>query len=197
MQDESAPCWIEMIDPEQATPDSREIYRQLEVIHGRAYNLYLASSLQPGPLISADRHYREILHGETNQTEAWFLELLATQVAIIADCEYATHYHGRQFCARLGDESRARAMLHAVEGDNFSDRSLFTPAQAALLGFGAKLSRTPESMSEQDIAGLRSAGITDTQILEAVQATACFAYWVRYINALGISRVGDPADDDQ
>ncbi|MFT5399700.1 MAG: alkylhydroperoxidase family enzyme, partial [Gammaproteobacteria bacterium] len=42
------------------------------------------------------------------------------------------------------------------------------------------------SMCEQDIVELRAEGVSDTEILEAVQSTACFAYWVRFINALGI-----------
>ena len=42
-------------------------------------------------------------------------------------------------------------------------------------------------MCEQDIVNLRAVGVSDTEILEAVQASACFAYWVRFINALGIN----------
>ena len=41
-------------------------------------------------------------------------------------------------------------------------------------------------MREADIIALREQGISDTEILEAVQSTACFAYWVRFINALGV-----------
>jgi alkylhydroperoxidase family enzyme len=45
-------------------------------------------------------------------------------------------------------------------------------------------------MCAADIEGLRALGVSDTEILEAVQASACFAYWVRFINALGI-QLGD------
>ena len=45
-------------------------------------------------------------------------------------------------------------------------------------------------MNFDDVLTLREAEVTDTELLEAVQATACFAYWVRFINALGIS-LGD------
>jgi hypothetical protein len=45
-------------------------------------------------------------------------------------------------------------------------------------------------MCFKDLETLRNAGVTDTEILEAVQSTACFAYWVRFINALGVS-LGD------
>jgi alkylhydroperoxidase family enzyme len=45
-------------------------------------------------------------------------------------------------------------------------------------------------MCEADIEQLRALGVSDTEILEAVQASACFAYWVRFINALGV-QLGD------
>ena len=41
-------------------------------------------------------------------------------------------------------------------------------------------------MREQDIVELRAEGVSETEILEAVQSTACFAYWMRFINAPGI-----------
>jgi len=41
-------------------------------------------------------------------------------------------------------------------------------------------------MCEADIDALRAQGVSDIEILEAVQSTACFAYWVRFINALGV-----------
>jgi alkylhydroperoxidase family enzyme len=77
-------------------------------------------------------------------------------------------------------------MLDAVRDDDFAGNSLFSEKQAALLIYGAKLCRTPQAMCEADIQQLRGKGVSDTEILEAVQATACFAYWVRFINALGI-----------
>ena len=78
-------------------------------------------------------------------------------------------------------------MLHAARDDHFEGNPNFTDKQAALLIYAAKLCRTPESMCEQDIVDLRAIGVSDTEVLEAVQASACFAYWVRFINALGIN----------
>jgi len=51
------------------------------------------------------------------------------------------------------------------------------------------------------VIDLKSIGISDTEILEAVQSTACFAYWVRFINALGINlgneSIGMYSDDEE
>jgi len=184
------PCWIETIEPEDATSDLSEVYQRVGSVHDKIHNLYRAFSLQPKPLISADQHYRDILHNEANHTEPWFLELLATQAAMIADCHYALQNHGANFKNLLGDKELGELMLDRVRRDDFNSSSVFTRKQAALLSYGAKLCRNPEKMCFKDIETLRDAGVTDTEILEAVQSTACFAYWVRFINALGVS-LGD------
>ncbi len=190
MSNRQPACWIETISPDAADAELKQTYDQLKAMHGMVHNLYLAFSLQPAPLLAADRHYRGILHNEANQSEPWFLELLATQVAMIADCTYALTHHGANFKALLGDDALAEQMIEAVRDDHFDIGCPFTLKQAAALAYCAKLSRAPQNMAFEDIAALREAGLSDTEILEAVQATACFAYWVRLINALGIN-LGD------
>ena len=192
MQDNQPTCWIKTLSPEETSPELRQMYRQLAAVHKEIHNFYLAFSLQPKPLLAADQHFRDILHNEANHSEPWFLELLATQVAIIADCHYASTNHGANFKFLLGDEELGEKMIQAVREEAFAGNPLFTPKHAALLAFGAKLSRYPEKMNYDDIMSLRRANISDTEILEAVQATACFAYWARFINALGINRGNEP-----
>ena len=183
---EPRPCWIETIAPEDASPELAEMYAKVGAVHNKIHNLYRAFSLQPQPLIAADQHYRDVLHNESNHSDPWFLELLASQAAIIADCHYALANHGRNFRDLLGDQELGEKMLQAVREDNFDDNPIFNTRQAALLKYGARLCRNPETMTEQDLDDLRAVGVSDTEILEAVQASACFAYWVRFINALGV-----------
>jgi uncharacterized peroxidase-related enzyme len=166
------------------------MYQQVGAVHNKIHSLYRAFSLQPKPLIAADQHYRDVLHNPANHSDPWFLELLASQVAIIAECNYALTNHGANFKSLLGDSEKANQMLHAVRNDAFADDSLFTRKQSVLLRYGAKLCHHPEQMTNDDIKTLRRAGVSDTEILEAVQAISCFAYWVRFINGLGI-QLGD------
>lgn len=184
--DNQRPCWIDTIEPEDASTELSAMYSQVGAVHNKIHNLYRAFSLQPAPLLAADQHYRDVLHNQNNHSDPWFLELLASQAAIIADCHYALANHGANFKALLGDADKGDAMLQAVREDSFAGNPLFTVKQAALLEYGAKLCRTPQAMREADIDALRAQGVSDTEILEAVQATSCFAYWVRFINALGI-----------
>lgn len=185
--DNQQPCWIDTIDPKDASPELSSMYQHVGAVHNKIHNLYRAFSLQPQPLIAADQHYRDVLHNENNHSDPWFLELLASQAAIIADCHYALSNHGANFKALLGDDKLGETMLTAVRQDEFDDNPIFTTKQAALLKYGAKLCRQPDTMRKQDITDLKTVGVSDTEILEAVQSTACFAYWVRFINALGIN----------
>lgn len=184
------PCWIDTIDLSEAGPELAAMYEQVGAVHGKNHNLYQAFSLQPKPLLAADQHYRDVLHNPNNQSSQWFLELLACQAAIIANCHYALANHGANFKLLLGDADRAEKMLDELRNDAFDHDSLFTAKESALLRYGAKLCRSPDKMTSEDINTLRQSGASDTEILEAVQATSCFAYWVRFINALGI-QLGD------
>ena len=118
--------------------------------------------------------------------------MLGTQVAILTDSVYAATHHGANFRHLLGDEERAERMLAAVRGNTFDDAfdEVFDAKEAALLRYGAKLTREPQAMRESDIEALRAAGVTDLEILEANQISANFNYWVRVINGLGIE-LGD------
>ena len=73
-------CWIDTIDPADAAPELAAMYAEVGAVHNKIHNLYRAFSLQPAPLLPADRHYRAVLHNESNHSAPWFLELLASQV---------------------------------------------------------------------------------------------------------------------
>ena len=61
-----------------------------------------------------------------------------------------------------------------------------TPRQAALCDYAEKLTRAPARMTEEDLAPLRAAGLTDTDILDAVQVIGYFNYINRVADALGV-----------
>lgn len=61
-----------------------------------------------------------------------------------------------------------------------------SPADAALCEFAEKLTRAPASMSEPDIATLRSHAFTDRAIHDATQVIAYFNYINRIADALNV-----------
>lgn len=56
----------------------------------------------------------------------------------------------------------------------------------ALLEFGEKLTRAPESVGAADVGGLREAGWNDRAIHDAVQVVSYFNYINRVADGLGV-----------
>ena len=65
-------------------------------------------------------------------------------------------------------------------------KAALTPAQRALCEFAEKLTLRPGEMNGADLAALRSSGLSDRVILDAVQVIAYFNYVNRVADALGV-----------
>ena len=55
-----------------------------------------------------------------------------------------------------------------------------------MLCYAAKLTKTPATVAEDDVEGLRAAGFSDAAILDICQVTAYFAFVNRIGDGLGI-----------
>ena len=75
-------------------------------------------------------------------------------------------------------------MVQALTRDYTS--APISAADRALLDYAVKLTLTPWSMTEQDIAALRAAGFTDSAILDLNQVVSYFAYVNRVADGLGV-----------
>ena len=61
-----------------------------------------------------------------------------------------------------------------------------TPRQKALAGFAVVVTRTPSAVRPRHLAVLRKYGLTDRDILDAVQVISYFNYINRIADALGV-----------
>ncbi|MGI9463330.1 MAG: peroxidase-related enzyme [Aestuariivirgaceae bacterium] len=182
-------CWIDLIEDQEAGEDLKAAYDSLRREDGAIHNLYRAFSQFPQPVVAADRFYKDIMHAPDAPLPMWLAELLSVDVAILNGCRYAETHHGENFLHLFEDRKTATRMLEALHRDDLGS-SLFDDKVRKLLEYGRKLTRHPDRMTSRDIEGLRRAGFSDAEISQAVQVTASFAYWTRFINALGIE-VGD------
>ena len=55
-----------------------------------------------------------------------------------------------------------------------------------MLHYAVKLTLQPSEMAEDDVAGLREVGFSDTDVLHIVEVTAYYAYANRVADGLGI-----------
>ena len=60
------------------------------------------------------------------------------------------------------------------------------PQTRGMLDFAVKLTRTPDSMREQDVIRLRDLGLDDQQILSVAMITCLFNFMTRLADGLGV-----------
>lgn len=186
-------CWIDVVDYQQADKELQGIYDQVKSPGGQLDNLYQGFSLRPHTIKPADDLYLAALHHENNTLPKWFSELIGTYVAILSGCEYARTHHGHNFVHLFGevtgDAERAEAILVALA---LGQLELCGEArEVSALRYVKKLCLEPEAITKDDVAQLSRQNWSDGEILEIVQIVAMFSYFVRVINGVGISLVGD------
>ena len=75
-------------------------------------------------------------------------------------------------------------MLARIEAD-FETAGL-DQRRLAILRYALVLTRDPASVTEADVATLRAAGLSDTDVLQVAEVTAYYAYVNRIADGLGV-----------
>lgn len=65
-----------------------------------------------------------------------------------------------------------------------------TEADKAMLRYAAKLTRTPAKMTQADVDALRSAGFSDSAVLDICMVTAYYAFVNRLADGMGVELEG-------
>lgn len=182
-------CWIKTVDDNEVGTELRQSYDAVRGPHGEVDNLYRAFSLRGHCIKPADDLYRAVLHNDSNTISRRDSELFGVYVAMLAKCDYAVAHHAQNFRHLNENDESADAILQALS-DNQLPRCGDAKTVAALSYIG-KLALTPDAMTAGDIDRLRESGWSDGEVLEIVQINAMFSYFVRVINALGISLDGE------
>lgn len=189
MENNEPVCWLETVDYQHADASLRSVYDSVKGPSGELDNLYQAFSLMPQTIKPADDLYRAALHHSENRLEKRFAELIGCYVAILSGCDYALTHHGHNFAQLHGDRQHAEQMLRQLQQSHLDDCG--TASEVSALRYVEKLCQAPQNMSRADLADLSAHGWSGADILEIVQIVAMFSYFVRVINAVGISTNGE------
>lgn len=169
--------WFETVDDIGATteqselvarvapsPDSRAYYATLAhdtpVLRERTA-LFNATMYAPGGLRRADR------------------ELTTVVASRINGCVYCASVHARRYAQLTRDETTIQRLLD--EGLEIQLGAL----ERALVDLAAGLTAQPDQFGPAELTPLRRLGLSDAQILDAIQATAMFANANRLMQTLG------------
>jgi uncharacterized peroxidase-related enzyme len=113
-------------------------------------------------------------------------ELVAVVVSAGNSCPYCVNHHARALDAYWRDEERTSAFARDHD-------SVQLPARArALVEYASKLTGSPANVIEDDVQGLRDAGLNDSDILNLNLVVSYFNFVNRVAMGLGV----DFSDDE-
>lgn len=182
--------WINTVSYEQSQGRLRELYDRVKGPDNNVDNIMMSHSLRPHTMEGHMAIYKYVLHHTGNSLPKWYLETIGVWTSLLNDCAYCVEHHFAGLCRLLADDQRANAIRSALEMQNVEATPLSEREQAGLF-YARKLTQSPSSVTEQDIARLRDAGFDDGEILEINQVTSYFCYANRTVLGLGCSVDGD------
>lgn len=181
--------WIDRIPYAEATGRLRELYDRIRGPGGAVDNIMMVHSLRPHTMEGHLALYKSVLHHARNELPRWLLETAGVYVSLLNRCDYCVEHHHEGLRRLLRDDERAAAIREALERGRPEDA--FAGRELALLRYAEALTLRPAEVDAGLLQGLREAGLSDGEILEANQVVAYFAYANRTVLGLGVTTEGD------
>ena len=182
-------AWIKMIADDEADECLKPFLDRVRTPHGTVDNVMRAHSLRPHTMEGHVVLYKSVLHNPDNTLPFWFLEVVASYVSILNNCDYSLSHHFTNARRLIGDDPRADVIRASLDAHRPEDA--FCGTELALLVYAGKLTTDVGTMVEADIMAVRKAGADDGEILEVNQVCAYFNYSNRLLNGLGVTTEGD------
>ncbi|MFC7400627.1 peroxidase-related enzyme [Chelatococcus sp. GCM10030263] len=174
------PRWSPYITPvslEEATPeqlDAMKITPSNKKVS--AYVLTLAHD--PESLKVRSPLFNAIMYGRDGLASAE-RELGAVGASIVNRCVYCAAVHS----ARFNQLTKTTEVIETIFDDGVDAK--LEERHQAIFDFAVKLSRAPSEASKADIAALRSAGLSELEIVDLVLSVAIFGWANRLMHTLG------------
>lgn len=184
--------WIKTLNYNNAKGKLRAIYDRVKGPDNNIDNILMAHSLRPHTLEGHMTLYKYVLHHPGNKLPKWLLETIGIYVSLLNECTYCVDHHFAGLSRLLKDGIAANDIRAALDTRNPSDASAhLSKRDIKALEYAAYLTTAPANLSEANIEDLRTAGLSDGEILEINQVTAYFAYANRTVLGLGVTTNGD------
>jgi uncharacterized peroxidase-related enzyme len=157
----------EQLDAMKVTPSNKNI---------SDYVLVLAHD--PESLAQRSPLFNAIMYGNDGLSRAE-RELGAVGASVVNRCIYCAAVHA----SRYNQLTKQTDVIERIF-QNGADAKL-EKHQQAIFDFAVKLSRTPPTITEDDLATLRDIGLSDLEIVDLVLSTAIFGWANRLMHTLG------------
>ena len=172
-------AWIETIHEDDADGALKAIYDGIAAQRGKLSNIMRVHSLNPPTMQAHMDLYLTIVFGRSALRRAE-RELLATVVSLTNRCPYCVNHHAEALHFYWKDDARIEQLKHDWRGLDLDART------RAMLEYGARLTATPEAVTEADVEALRQAGFSDRDVLDINLITSYFNFVNRIATGLGV-----------
>lgn len=170
-------AWLPVVDPATASAEQLAV---LDASHpqARRSDFYLLLVHQPRVLAERSAAFNAIMYAPRGLPRAE-REVATTVVSRINGCVYCASVHAQRFeqLARRNDVIAQIFQNPEGAGTNARERAIVRAA--------SRLTRAPGSFAAADLAPLRASGMSDLELLDALHASALFAWANRLMLNLG------------
>lgn len=172
--------WIRTIEEPNAEGELARVYEHIRTERGKLSNIMRSQSLNPAAMQAHMDLYMAVMFRRSGLTREE-RELVAVVVSAANRCDYCVGHHAAALTAYWKDPERVRAL--AVDRASLE----LPPRARAMADYAETLTRTPDRVTEADVAALRAAGLTDEEILGVNLVTAYFNFVNRIALGLGVA----------
>ncbi len=173
-------AFIDIIEPEDATGELKEIYDMLKKQRGKLAQVHKIQSLNPNSIVKHMDLYMSIMFSSSPLNRAQH-EMMAVVVSAANECEYCQLHHGEALNHYWKNRDRVKQLsidYNKVDLNNVDKR---------LCRFARDLTQHPDAIDESNyIKPLKNAGLSDRAILDAVLVISYFNFVNRMVLGLGV-----------
>lgn len=176
---------IRVIQPEEAEGRLKEIYDEIKTKRGQLAEVHKIQSLRPESIVKHMELYMEIMFSRSELSRAQ-REMMAVVVSTSNKCGYCATHHGSALNHYWKDDKKLELLK-----TNYAELQL-SEADKALCDYALQLTLHPGLSRNQDLTQkLRSAGFSDSAILDASLVVSYFNFVNRMVLGLGVELESD------
>jgi uncharacterized peroxidase-related enzyme len=162
--------------PEADAPDAvAEMYAVDRETFGRLPNFATAFSLRPEVYAG----WRQLNGAIKANMDLRRYELATVAAARRLRSSYCTLAHGSVLVDKFLESETVRAVVEDYRSAGLA------PAEVAVMDLADKVARDATSVTQHDIDGLRTLGLSDSEILDVVVAAAARCFFSKVLDAVG------------
>ncbi len=177
--------YIEIVEPEDATDELKDIYRTLASSRGKIAEVHKIQSLNPPTIPAHMELYTRIMFSRSPLSRAE-RELIGVIVSRTNRCVYCVQHHLEALAHFTGQERASELARDGVAASGLSSR------EALLCGYAEALTTKPQAFGDSWSKRMKEQGLSDREILDTTLVVGYFNFVNRMVIGLGVELEDDP-----